>query len=168
MKVLSKLGTVRREYFIKKKEKKKRFHLWTSNYNFMHIFKENVHVNPSSIMTELQGEGLPRLPVPGPVRQPPPAAPFLRQTLAHPQVRSACCSWEPHLDPSQKRHWTQQNECIIFPPSPPLTLLLFSVTAGNFSLLTSHLLEVLPLLFFLALLPHLLSITLLRSLWFLT
>lgn len=38
----------------------------------MHIFKENVHVNPSSTMTELQGEGSSRLTVPGPAHQPPP------------------------------------------------------------------------------------------------
>lgn len=134
----------------------------------MHTFKENVHVNPGSIMTELQGEGLPRLLVPGPAHQPPPAAPFLRQTLAHPQVRSACCSCEPHLDPFQKDTGRNRMNASSFLPRPLWLYCLSSCCWKLFSLLTSHLLEVLPLLFFLALLPHLLSITLLRSSWFLT
>ena len=110
----------------------------------------------------------PDLPVPGPAHPPPPGC-SLPKADSGPSTSQKCLlQLRATARSIPKSHWTQQNKHIIFPPSPPLTLLLVSWCWKLCSLLTSHLLEVLPLLFFLALLPHLLSITLLRSLWFLT
>ena len=131
MKVPSKLGTVRREYFIKKKKKKDStceqvfttlcIHLrrmsmsilvqqWQNFRRFIQTYCARACPSTSSL-----------------------AAPFLKQTLAHPQVRSASSSWEPRLDRFQKDTGLNRINTSAFLPLP-LWLYCLSVAAGNYSL----------------------------------